>query len=59
MIDFSRDYFNPETTTTRCGMCDRVVKIKDDVPGLKHKIGLLSKEEAAELLEYLKTKGIN
>ncbi len=58
MIDFSRDYINPETTATTCGMCNRIVKIKDDVPGLKHKIGLLSPEEAAELIEYLKTKGI-
>lgn len=71
MIDFSRDYIDPEAETTKCGMCQRVVSwggngnkngggiaSSDDFDELKDKLANLSPSEAAELVEYLKTKGI-
>jgi hypothetical protein len=71
MIDFSRDYIDPQAETTKCGMCNRVVSwggngnkntggiaCGDGFDDLKNKLANLSPSEAAELLEYLKTKGI-
>ena len=62
MIDFSREYQNPEVGCGNCG--HRLQKILEQTIEYSYlqlvdKIHSLSKEEAEELLEYLKTKGIN
>lgn len=62
MIDFSREYQNPQLG---CGNGEhRLQKILEQTVKYSYlqlvdKIHSLSKEEAEELLEYLKTKGIN
>jgi hypothetical protein len=60
MIDFSREYVNPELAVSGGGGNRRntVIACGDGFDELKDKLANLSPSEAAELVEYLKTKGI-
>ncbi len=61
MIDFSREYTSPELAVSGNGGGRKNLKLVGggEFDDLKDKLANLTKEEAEELLEYLKTKGIN